>query len=163
MYGPGGSGTCEWGCDAVGSEGWGCQCGLLGWVGPCCLGDPGGGGWWSESFGAGGVGSVEDGLASGSDGGVAAVVDVGGGVEPDAGVAVVVVVVSEEPVAERAGVVDAGEALRERRGVFQSLELGFAEGVVVAHVGPDVRLLDPKGGEELADGLGGHRAAAGGV
>jgi hypothetical protein len=39
----------------------------------------------------GGVGGVEDGLASGSDGGVAAEVDVGGGVQADAGVAVVVV------------------------------------------------------------------------
>src|SRR3546814_20052910 len=80
-----GSGTCQRRWDTGGSDGCGGQCRLLGWVDPCCLGDPGGGGWLSESFGAGGVGSVEDGLASGSDGGVAAVEEVGGGVEPDAG------------------------------------------------------------------------------
>ena len=68
-----------------------------------------------ESFGVGGVGGVEDGLAVGADGGGAAVVDVGGGVQGDAGVAVVVVVVVEEPVAEGSGVIDAGEAFRERR------------------------------------------------
>src|SRR3546814_18281398 len=106
-----GSGTCQRRWDTGGSDGCGGQCRLLGWVDPCCLGDPGGGGWLSESFGAGGVGSVEDGLASGSDGGVAAVVDVGGGVEPDAGVAGVGGVVSEEPVAVRSGVVCPGRQL----------------------------------------------------
>src|SRR3546814_12708018 len=79
-----GSGTCQRRWDTVGSDGCGGQCRLLGWVDPCCLGDPGGGGWLSESFGAGGVGRVEAGLASASDGGVADVADVGGGVEPDA-------------------------------------------------------------------------------
>src|SRR3546814_11570458 len=98
-----------------------------------------------------------DDLAGGSYLVGAAVVNVGGGVEPDAGVAVVVVVVLEERVAERPGVVEAGEALRERRRVLQRLELGFAEGVVVAHVGSAVGLLAAEVGEELADGLGCHR------
>src|SRR3546814_2877612 len=79
----------------------------------------------SESFGSCGVGGIEDDLAGGSDLVGAAVVNVAGGVEPDAGVAVVVVVVLEERVAERPGVVEAGEALRERRRVLQRLELGF--------------------------------------
>ena len=67
----------------------------------------GGAGSSAESFGAGGVGGVENDLALRADGGGAAVVDVGGGVEPDAGVAVLVVVVIEERVAEPSGVVDA--------------------------------------------------------
>src|SRR3546814_13508755 len=118
-----GSGTCQRRWDTGGSDGCGGQCRLLGWVDPCCLGDPGGGGWLSESFGAGGVGSVEDGLASGSDGGVAAVVDVGGGVEPAAGVAVAVVGVSGEPGARRSVGVASGDQLRARRGVCQRLEM----------------------------------------
>ena len=69
-------------------------------------------GWSAESFGLGGVGGVEDGLAVGADGVVVAVVDVGGGVVADAGVAVVVVVVVEERVGEGAGVGEAGEACR---------------------------------------------------
>ena len=69
----------------------------------------------SESFGVGAVGGVEDELSAGSDGGGSPVVDVGGGMQPDAGVAMLVVVVIEERVGEAAGVVDAGEAFRERR------------------------------------------------
>ena len=51
----------------------------------------------AESFGVAGVGGVEDVLSVGPDGFGAAEVDVGGGVQADAGVAVVVVVVVEEP------------------------------------------------------------------
>src|SRR3546814_25750 len=115
--------------------GWRGGGGLLGRVDPFGLGDLGCAWRPAESFGTCGVGGIEDDLAGGSDLVGAAVVNVGGGVEPDAGVAVVVVVVLEERVAERPGVVEAGEALRERRRVLQRLELGFAEGVVVAHVG----------------------------
>src|SRR3546814_19907380 len=95
-----------------------------------------------------------DDLAGGSYLVGAAVVNVGGGVEPDAGVAVVVVVVLAERVAERPGVVEAGEALRERRRVLQRLELGFAEGVVVAHVGSGVGLLDAEISAERSVGKG---------
>jgi hypothetical protein len=72
----------------------------LGRVDPGDVGDLGCDGWSSEAVGFEGVGVVEDGLAVGSDGVVVAVVDAGGGVVADAGVAVVVVVVVEELVDE---------------------------------------------------------------
>ena len=57
-------------------------------------------GWFPESVGSGGVGGVEDALAFLTDDVVEAVVDVGWGVQGDAGVAVLVVVVLEERFAE---------------------------------------------------------------
>src|SRR3546814_11727057 len=116
-----GSGTCQRRWDTGGSDGCGGQCRLLGWVDPCCLGDPGGGGWLSESFGAGGVGSVEDGLASGADGGVEAVVDAGGGEETDAGAAAGGVVVWAEKAAETGRGVHVGEASGGREGELTQL------------------------------------------
>jgi hypothetical protein len=89
----------------------------------------------AEPGGVGGVGGVEGELALGAhlDGG--AVVDRCRCVVADAGVAVVVVVVGEERLAERPGVFDATEALGERRPVLQRLELSLAERVVVALTG----------------------------
>jgi hypothetical protein len=52
----------------------------------------------------------------------------------DAAMAVLVVVVQEEPLAERSGVFDAAEALGELRAGLERLELGLAERVVVAHL-----------------------------
>ncbi len=75
----------------------------FGWVDPGDVGDWWCGGWSAEAVGFEGVGVVEDGLAVGSDGVVVAVVDAGGGVVADAGVAVVVVVVGEELVDEVRG------------------------------------------------------------
>ena len=70
--------------------------------------------WGSpEAVGVGGVGVVEDGLALGADGVGSSVVDVGWGVEADAGVAVLVVVVGEELVDEGSGSGEAGEPFRE--------------------------------------------------
>ena len=82
-----------------------------------------------------GVGVVEDGLAVSADGVVVAVVDAGGGVVADAGVAVVVVVVGEQLVDEAAGMGQVGEALGESWCLFDGLGLGFAVGVVVGDVG----------------------------
>ena len=55
--------------------------------------------------------------------------------EPDAGVAVLVVVVVEEDLAERTGVLDAVEAGGEGGAVLEGLERGVAVGVVVADMG----------------------------
>ena len=77
-----------------------------------------------------GVGGGEDGGAGGVDLlGLAGVYDVGGE-QPEAGVAVMVVVGVEELGAERAGVLDRGEGGGEARAVLQGLELRFAVGVV---------------------------------
>ena len=64
----------------------------------------------SEAGRVGGVGGVEGGGALGADLAGGAVVDRRWGVQPDAGVAVDVVVVIEERHAERAGVLDRAEA-----------------------------------------------------
>lgn len=95
----------------------------LGLVDPGDVGDLGCFGWSSEAVGFECVGVVEDGLAVGSDGVVVAVVDAGGCVVADAGVAVVVVVVVEEGVGEAAGVGEAGEPFGEAGCVLQGFEL----------------------------------------
>jgi hypothetical protein len=64
-----------------------------------------------------------------------AVVDVGGGVQSEAAVTVVVVVPAEEVLAVRAGGLDRGEPGRERRPVLEGLELRFRIRVVVALTG----------------------------
>lgn len=69
----------------------------------------------SESVGVGGVGGVEGAGSVGADLGGGAVVDRGGGVQVDAGVPVFVVVVGEERLAERPGVLDRAEGAGERR------------------------------------------------
>jgi hypothetical protein len=96
------------------------------------------------SGGVGGVGVVEDGLAVCADGVVVAAVDAGGGVVADAGVAVVVVVVVEERVDEGPCVGEAGEAFGEPWCVFEGLELGFGEWVVVGHVGLEWVRVTPR-------------------
>ena len=62
------------------------------------------------------------------------VVDVGGGVQAEAAVAVVVVVPGEELLAVGSGGLDRGEAAGEAGPVLEGLELGFGVGVVVADV-----------------------------
>jgi hypothetical protein len=62
-------------------------------------------------------------------------VDVGGGVQAEPAVAVLVVVPAEKVLAVRAGGLDRGEPGGERRPVLQRLELGFGVGVVVALTG----------------------------
>ena len=63
----------------------------------------------------------------------------------------VVVVPREEDLAMGAGVRDGAEAFGEVGPVFQGLEVGLAEGVVIAGVGPAVGLGDAQVGEEEGD------------
>ena len=87
-----------------------------------------------------GVGLGEDSGPLLADGVGMPVVDVGGGVHPDAAVAVGVVVPGEEGDEERAGVLDAGEAVGEVGPVLQGLEVGLAVRVVVGDVWAGVGL-----------------------
>ena len=64
-----------------------------------------------------------------------AVVDIGGGVQAEAAVAMLVVVPGEEFLAVRAGGLDGGEPGGEAGPVLEGLELGFGVGVVVALTG----------------------------
>ena len=66
----------------------------------------------------------------------AAVMNVAGGEHGDTGVAMLAVVPREEGPAERDRGVDVFEATREAGVVFQRLELGFGERVVIADLGP---------------------------
>ena len=75
----------------------------------------------------------------------------------------VLVVPGEEAAAEVLGILDAAEALGELGLVFQGLEVGFRERVVVGGVGPAVRLGDAEIGQHQGGGLGLHRAAAVGM
>ena len=80
------------------------------------------------------VGGVQDLGAPGLDGCGAAVVDVGGGVQAEPAVAVLVVVPGEEVLAVRPGGLDRGEPGGEGRPVLQGLELRLGVRVVVGDV-----------------------------
>jgi len=82
-----------------------------------------------------------------------AVVDVSGSVEPDPGVPMFVGVPAEEAVAERTGVLDAAEPLREVWPVLQGLELCLGEGLVVRAVRPGVALGHARSASRNATGL----------
>lgn len=71
-----------------------------------------------------------------------------------------VVVVTEEHVAERTGVLDATEALGKRRVVFQVLKLRLTERVVVAHAGSRKTLRYAKIHLQLTDRLRAHGPSA---
>ena len=73
--------------------------------------------------------------------------DVGGGVKPDTGVAVVVVVPVEEPLAVAVGVLEAPEPGGEVGPILEGPELAFGIRVVVADVGSRVGLGDAEVGE----------------
>ena len=145
--------------------------GFLLWVGvDGRVVDPGDGGkfgWGgspsAEPAGVGGVGGVEGLDPSGADLGGGAVVDRCRGVQADAGVAVLMVVVVEELGAEGSGVFDGPEAGGERRAVLEGFVDRFAVGVVVADMRSGVGAPDAEIGEELGDALGGHRRAPIGV
>src|SRR5690349_24584832 len=79
---------------------------------------------------------VEDLLAAALDRPGGAVVHRGGGMQPDPGMAVPGVVVGEENVAERAGVLQVSEAAGENRAVLERFELCFGIRVVVRDVRP---------------------------
>ena len=78
-----------------------------------------------------------------------AVVDIGRGVHPDPGMAMILVVPAVEPCAERAGVLEGAEPLGEVGPVLQGLELGLGERVVIARMRPGVRLGDAEIGEQV--------------
>ncbi len=78
---------------------------------------------------------VEGLLALDTDLVVSAVMHRGRGVHHDSRVAVLVVVVREEHLAERAGLFNGVETLGKGWAVLERLELRFGEGVVVRHVG----------------------------
>jgi hypothetical protein len=89
---------------------------LLGRVDPGCARQLWRGGWLAdEALGVGEVGGVQDLGAAGPDGCRIAVVDVGGGVQAEPAVAVVVVVPAEEFLAVRPGGLNRGEPGGERR------------------------------------------------
>jgi Ethanolamine utilization protein EutJ (predicted chaperonin) len=88
-----------------------------------------------ETDGVGCEGDVQSRLALGADFGSGAVVDRRRGVQADARMTVDVVVVFEEVSAERPGVLDGSEPVRERRAVLEGLERSFGIRVVVALTG----------------------------
>ena len=92
-----------------------------------------------------------------------AVVNRGRRVEPDAGVAMDVVVVVEELDAERRCIRDRPEPFGKRRAVLQRLELGLGVRVVVRDVRPRVGSCDTEIDEQLRHRLGRRCAAAIGV
>ena len=106
---------------------------------------------------------IEGPLSGGVDIVGLAVVDLVRGHEAEAGMVMVLVVPGEEAAAEVLGILNAAEALGELGLVFQGLEVGFGERVVVGGVGPAVRLGDAEVGQHQGGGLGLHGAAAVGV
>ena len=84
-----------------------------------------------EAFRVFGVGVVERDLPLGSDLFGGAEVHRGGGVHPDTGVSVFVIVSHKEAVAECAGIFQRSEPVGEVRHIFEGFELGFGIGVVV--------------------------------
>src|SRR5207247_4028863 len=97
-----------------------------------------------KAFGVGVVGGGQDLGASGPDGCGPAVVDVGGSVQAEAAVMVLVVVPGEEFLAVRPGGFDRGEPGREPRPVLQRLELRFGVRVVAGHVGREWDWVTPR-------------------
>jgi hypothetical protein len=121
--------------------------------------DPGDGGQlgWGRGAGeplrVGRVGLVEHDGAVGSDLRSGVVVDRCGGVEPERGVPVLVVVGVEERGAEHAGVVDRPEPLGERRAVLERLELGLGIGLSSETWGREWLLVTPRSASNSATGL----------
>ena len=79
--------------------------------------------------------------------------DVGGGVEPDARMAVVVVVPGEEPAAVGVGVLEGAEALREVRPVLEGPELALEYGLSLLACGRLWDLVTPRSASRWATGL----------
>ena len=99
------------------------------------------------------VGGVQDLGAPGPDGCRRAVVDLGGGVQPEPAVMMVVVVPGEEFLAVRAGGLDRGEPGGEARPVLQGFELGFGVRVVVGDVRAEWDWVTPRSASSSATGL----------
>ena len=116
-----------------------------------------------EALGVRSEGAVEGGLSGGMDGVGLTVVDLVWGHQAEAGVVMGLVVPGEERPAEPFRVLDAAEAARERRLVFEGFEVAFREWVVVGGMRPAVRLGDAEIGKQERGGLGLHRPAAVGM
>ena len=117
-----------------------------------------GGRWLSdEAFRVGGVRGIEHAgpLLAGDFGG--AVVNVGGRVKCQPGVAMLIVVPREEVLAVHARRLDRGEPAGEVGPVLQRLELRLAERVVVGDVRSRMRLGDAEIGEQECHRFRGHR------
>src|ERR1022692_400845 len=82
------------------------------------------------------------------------------GHEADPGMVMVPVVPIEEAAAETPGVLDATEAFREPRLIFQRLEVALGERVIVRGVWPIMRTGDAEVAEQQHGGLGFHRSTA---
>ena len=129
--------------------------------------DPHGGGFsrWlgrllDEAFGIDAESVIKGPLSGGMDVVGLAVVDLVGRHETDPSMVVVLIVPGEEAAAEVLGVLNAAEALGEFGLVFEGLEVGFGERVVVGGVWPAMRLGDAEIGQHQGGGLGFHGAAA---
>lgn len=108
-------------------------------------------------------GVVESGLAGGVNGVGLSVMNLVGRHQADSAVMMVAVVPVEETAAKILGLFDGLEAFGEFRLVFQRLEVGFRERIVVGSVGPAVGFGDAEVGQHHGGGLGLHRRATVGV
>ena len=132
--------------------------------------DPHGGGFsrWlgrllDEAFGIDAESVIKGPLSGGMDVVGLAVVDLVGRHETDPSMVVVLIVPGEEATAELFGILDAAEAAGEFGLVFESLEVGLRERVVIGRVRPAMRLGDAEVGQHQGGSLGLHRPAAIGV
>src|SRR6266851_9471440 len=153
----------RWACGLLGHDGGAGRPSVVR-LGPV---DPGGGrqlrrGWWpgGEPLGVGGVGGGQHVGAGRLDGLRAAVVHIGGSVQAQRRMPVVVVVPGEEDLAVGPGVLDRAELAGEGGPVLEGLELRFGERVVVGDVRAGMRLGDAQVSEQERHRLGGHRGAA---
>ena len=103
-----------------------------------------------------GVGVEEDDTSSMSDPFGSAVVNVGGSVEPDPRMAVVVVVPTEESSTVGTGILEASEPVGEVRSVLEGAELRFRIAIVIAHVRSAVGFGDPEVGQQVGHRFGDH-------
>jgi len=103
---------------------------------------------------------IEDELTGGVNGVHLAVMHLVRGHEADPGMVMVLVVPIEEAAAETPGVLDATEAFREPRLIFQRLEVALGERVIVRGVRAIMRTGDAEVAEQQRGGLGFHRSTA---
>ena len=82
------------------------------------------------------------------------------GHEDDSGMVMVLVVPIEETAAEAPGILDATEAFRKSRLIFQRLEVALGERVIVRGVWAIMRSDDAEVAEKQRGGLGSHRSTA---
>ena len=116
-----------------------------------------------KAFGVGGEGGIQCGLALDHADVSEAMMHVGRREHPDASVVMLLVVPSEEVARIAPRILDLPEALGKTRSIFERLEVGLAEGIVVGDVRSGVGLGDAEVREQQGDRLGRHRRAAVGV